>query len=386
MLRHSSPTTRSERSRPTYKDVPPTIRINERESRAKTGKHHSRNRPDPSATLRLRSRSRENRTRQRNHRGLFERAPGVQIRAKARPVTPAAISGTSPPEPEPPQTFDESLEMVIPASVDIPPSDWSQLSPELQEQGQEEEEEPILANRTMGPDRPTMVQKAYEDSSRTKAACELVQAGIMCLAQRVRTEKYETFLHILHSRNPTTPQMILRNMASIFAYSGKMTRTQAAGSYTFKVSDTVGFGLLAPTLFRHKPGFQEDTSNLYYIIHGTTSKGASRILAEELIRPGDFPMHHHPRQSGFPAYGHCSAGQKTEEATPSPSNVKQLTKKVLRTSQGCMAGFICGIYAGRYPHQKHNWTAMMKLKSFVENMALPGCNTTSSWLGRSIQQ
>ena len=89
--------------------------------------------------------------------------------------------------------------MVIPASVDIPPSDWSQLSPELQEQGQEEGE-PTPGNRTMGPDRPTMVQKAYEDRSRTKAACELVQAGIMSLAQRVRTEKYETFLHILHSR------------------------------------------------------------------------------------------------------------------------------------------------------------------------------------------
>ena len=82
-------------------------------------------------------------------------------------------------------------------------------------------------------------------------------------------------------------------------------------------------------------------------IHGTTSKGASRILAEELIRPGDFPMHQDPHQSGFPAY------QKAEEATPSPFNLKQLTKKVLRTSQGSMAAFICGIYAGRYPHQKH---------------------------------
>ena len=153
-LRHSSPTTRSERSRPTYKDVPPTILINARESLAKTGTHHSRNRPDPPATLRLRSRSRENRTRQRNYRGLFERAPRFQIRAKARPVTPAAVSGTSQPEPEPPQTIDESLEMVLPASVDIPPSDWSRLSPELQEQGQDEE--PILANRTLGPDRPTI--------------------------------------------------------------------------------------------------------------------------------------------------------------------------------------------------------------------------------------
>ena len=186
---------------------------------------------------------------------------------------------------------------MIPASIDIPPSDWSQLSPELQEQGQEEE--PTSGERTMWTDRTTMVKKAYEDPSRTKAACELVQAGIMCLAQRVRTEKYETFLRILHSRNPN------------------------------------------------------DTSNLYYIIHSTTSKGASRILAEDLIRPGDFSMHQDLHQSGFPTYGHCSTGQQAEEATLPPLKVKQLTKTILRTSQGSMAAFVCGIYAGLHPHQKH---------------------------------
>jgi len=47
--------------------------------------------------------------------------------------------------------------------------------------------------------------------------------------------------------------MILGDMASIFAYSGKMTRTQAGGSYTFKVSGSFGFGLVVPTLFRPKP-------------------------------------------------------------------------------------------------------------------------------------
>lgn len=105
----------------------------------------------------------------------------------------------------------------------------------------------------------TMVKQAYayEDPSRTKAACELVHAGIMCLAQKVRTEKFETFVRILHTRNPNTPQMILGNMASIFAYSGKMTRIQAGGSYTFKVSGSFGFGLVVPTLFRSKPGFRD---------------------------------------------------------------------------------------------------------------------------------
>lgn len=107
-------------------------------------------------------------------------------------------------------------------------------------------------------------------------------------------------------------------------------------------------------LHRHRPAFQEDTSNVYHIIPGTTSTGASRILAEELIRPGDFPMHHDPLQSGFPAYGHCSAGQKVEETTQLSHNLKQLTKKILKTSQGSMSAFICGIHSGRHSHPKHS--------------------------------
>lgn len=165
---------------------------------------------------------------------------------------------------------------------------------------------------------------------------------------------YRTFLRILHSRNPNTPQMILGNMASIFAYSGKMTRTQAGGSYTFKVSGSFGFGLLVPTLFGPKPGFRDDTSKLYHIIHGTTSKGASRILAEDLIRPGDFSMHQdHLLRSDFPTYGHCSIGKQAEEATLSPLQVKHLTKTILRTNQGSMAAFVYGIHAGLHPHQNH---------------------------------
>ena len=119
-------------------------------------------------------------------------------------------------------------------------------------------------------------------------------AGIMCLTQKVRAEKFETFLRILHTRNPNTPQMILGNMASIFAYSGKLTRTQAGGSYTFKVSGSFGFGLVVPTLFRPKPGFRDDSSKVYHIIHGTTSQGASRILAEDLIRPISFKVTFQP--------------------------------------------------------------------------------------------
>ena len=169
------------------------------------------------------------------------------------------------------------------------------------------------------------------------------------LTKFVLKHSYESYTQEIQVHH----QMILGNMASIFAQSGKMTRTQAGGSYTFKVSDTCGYGLFVPTLFRRKPGFQNDTSIKYYIIHGTTSKGASRILAEDLLRPGDFSMHHdHLLQSDFPTYGHCSIGQPAEEATLAPLKVRQLTKKILKTSQGSMAAFVCGTYAGRHPPQK----------------------------------
>ena len=280
MLRHSSPTTRSGRSRPTYQDVLPTIRINERESRANTGKHHSRNRPDPSATLRLRSRSREHRTKQRTQRGLFGRETGVQIRAKARPTTPAAGSGTPQPEPEPPQTFDDSLEMVIPASVGIPPSDWSQLSPELQEQGQEEGE-PTPGNRTMGPDRPTMVQKAYEDRSRTKAACELVQAGIMSLAKEF-VQKNTKPSYIFYTPGIQVHHRWFWGIWLLFLpILGRWHELKLLDRTPLKCPILWALDCLRLLFF--------DTNLDFKKIHGTTSKGASRVLAEELIRPGDFP-------------------------------------------------------------------------------------------------
>ena len=284
----------------------------------------------------------------------LHREHGVFIRAKARPIQTRPRSGTPQPEPEPDQTLEDVQEMIIPPAFDVPLSDWSQLSPEPAEQGQEDDEVPILREGTIWQDRPTMVKKALEDPTRTRASCELIQEDIICLTQKVGTEKYETFLRILHSRNPSTPQMILGNMASIFGQSGKMTRTQAAGSYTFKVSDACGYGLFVPTLFRQKPGFQQETTFKYYIIHGTTCTGASTILAEDLLRPGDFSMHHdHLFQSDFPPYGHCSVGLQTEEATLVPLKVRHLTKKILQTSQGAMAAFVCGTYAGRYACQNY---------------------------------
>ena len=96
-------------------------------------------------------------------------------------------SGTPQPEPEPPQTLDESFEMQIPTSIDIPLADWSQLSPEHPDHGQEDDE-PIVHEETIWQDRQTMVKKAYEDPSRTRATCELVHDGILCLTQKFALE------------------------------------------------------------------------------------------------------------------------------------------------------------------------------------------------------
>ena len=90
------------------------------------------------------------------------------------------------------------------------------------------------------------------------------------------------------------------------------------------------------------------------LLHGTTSQGASRILAEDLIRPGDFSMHQdHLLRSDFPTYGHCSMGRQAADPTLSPLQVKHLTKMILRTNQGSMAAFVYGIYTGLHPHQNH---------------------------------
>ena len=121
-------------------------------------------------STRRRSRSPRRPYRQSTTRGLFERAPGLHIQAKARPTRTRSRSGTPQPEPEPPQTVEEPFEMQIPNSTDIPLTDWSQLSPEHRDQDQDDDDdEPILQNDTIWQDRQTMVKKAYEDPRQNKS-------------------------------------------------------------------------------------------------------------------------------------------------------------------------------------------------------------------------
>ena len=140
------------------------------------------------------------------------------------------------------------------------------------------------------------------------------------------------------------------NMASIFAQSGKMSRAQAEGSYTFEVPNSLGFGLLVPTYFEMKAPFQNNDSNVYHILHGTTNKGASLILAEELIRPGDFTMHKNPAKCGYPSYGFYSAGEQAAKTIQFSYSLKELSRKILKIGKGTLPVLVGGIYTGRNPH------------------------------------
>lgn len=111
--------------------------------------------------------------------------------------------------------------------------------------------------RSLEEDWKISVQKAFDDPTRTKAPCEIPEAATPTLVQRVSKQKYDTFRQILRSRNPTTPQEVIGNMASIFAQSRKMTRTQAEDSYTFEVPNSLGFALFVPTQFSNKTSFSE---------------------------------------------------------------------------------------------------------------------------------
>ena len=139
-------------------------------------------------------------------------------------------------------------------------------------------------------------------------------------------------------------------MASIFAHSGKMTKAQAEGSYTFEVPNALGYGLFVPTYFRTKEPFQNNDSNVYHVLHGTTNKGASLILAEELIRPGDFTISRNMANCGYPSYGFYSAGEVAAKTVHFSSSIKELTRKILKIGKGTLPVFIGGIYMGRNQH------------------------------------
>ena len=178
----------------------------------------------------------------------------------------------------------ESQQVEIPPA-DVEIADWRRPSQERDEDDTHDDLMPIPSTKTMDEDWKITVQKAFDDVSRTKAPCEIPADEAIHLPNTTSRRTYNKFGDILREYNPKAPKTVIENMTSIFAKSGKMTIDQAKGSYSFEVKAMEMYGLFAPTNFRAKPPFDGNDSNVYHIVHGTTTKGASPILAEELISP-----------------------------------------------------------------------------------------------------
>ena len=268
--------------------------------------------------------------------------------AKARPERPkspeeAAPRGTSVSE------ATESQKVEIPTTTGLDGVDYMRSSQERDEETEQDEVIPIPKAVSMDEDWKISVQKAFADPTRTKAPCEIPVNEAITLSQTISKREFKSFQEKLRAKNPTTPPIVIENMASIFAQSGKMNLNQARDSYEFFVPTMRCYGLFVPTHFEPRPPSDCNDSNVYHIIHGTTNKGASAILAEELIRPRDFTMHKDLMQCGYPSYGCYSAGEVAAKTIPFSNNIAGPSRKILRIGKGTLPAKIAGIYTGRHP-------------------------------------
>ena len=170
----------------------------------------------------------------------------------------------------------DSLQVEIP-QADVEVADWRRPSQERDEEDERDDPDdlmPIPKHQPMDEDWKISVKKAFEDASRTKAPCEIPADEAITLPTTISKKIYKKFAATLREHNPKAPQMVVENMTSIFAQSGKMNLDQASGSYSFEVKSMQLFGLFVPTNFKARPPFDGNDSNVYHIVHGTTTKGA----------------------------------------------------------------------------------------------------------------
>ena len=322
-----------------------------RSSRDRHGRDSRHQQDRTTSSITLRSRSRSKRT-HRTHQSFMDRRQSIHLCPRSQFESTPAMTPSGYTEPSHSEAESAQVPIPLPAAVDQP--DWDRPSQERERIDDTEEGEdqliPIPTTRSLEEDWKISVQKAFADPTRTKAPCEIPEANTIKLDSNISKRQYESFVRILSNKNPTTPEEAIGNMASIFAHSGKMTKAQAEGSYTFEVPNALGYGLFVPTYFRTKEPFQNNDSNVYHVLHGTTNKGASLILAEELIRPGDFTISRNMANCGYPSYGFYSAGEVAAKTVHFSSSIKELTRKILKIGKGTLPVFIGGIYMGRNQH------------------------------------
>ena len=335
------------------------------------GDHEHKGRYTPRSTspshpkepmISLRSRSRTRRTDQPD-RPQGPRTGPVILRPKPG-RTPR--HGWNQPDVSASETQAESPQVEIPQ---IPQAeleaDWSRPSQEREEEEEEKEENDdenemqpndpgdqmiIPKHKPMDEDWGISVKKAFDDTSRTRAPCEIPAEHAVVLPMTISERAYNKFAAILSKCNPKAPRTVVENMTTIFARSGKMRAKQAEGSYTFEVTSLELFGLFVPTCFESKPPFDGNGTYVYHIIHGTSTKGASTILAEELIRPGDFDIKRDPAKCQYPSYGFYSAGESASKTCRFSSNIEEVSRKILKIGKGTLPVHMAGIYTGRHQH------------------------------------
>ncbi len=90
------------------------------------------------------------------------------------------------------------------------------------EEDLEEDAMPIPRPRPMDEDWTLSVKKAFDDPTRTKAPCEIPRDNQIVLQRTTSKKLFRSFQETLKAINKHTPTMVIENMASIFAQSGKM--------------------------------------------------------------------------------------------------------------------------------------------------------------------
>ena len=335
-----------------HQDPRSTVYTKDHENRGSNPQRPYATRHNKEPHISLRSRSRSRRTPPSTTSRTRSTGPtlgGIVLRPKA---LKDSFHGPDNPEVSASETG-ESQQVEIPVREEVEMADWKRPSQERDEEDDQDELMQIPKPKSMDEDWKISVQKAFDDVSRTKAPCEIPAEMAITLPHTVSKKQYNTFLDALREHNKKAPQIVLDNMTSIFAKSGQLDIKQANGSYSFEVQSMQCFGLFVPTNFKGRPPFDGNDSNVYHIIHGTTNKGASAILEEELIRPGDFTIHRDLAQCGYPSYGFYSAGEVAAKTDRFSTNIEELSRKILKIGKGTLPVQIAGIYTGRF-QKKYN--------------------------------
>lgn len=93
---------------------------------------------------------------------------------------------------------------------------------------------------------------------------------------------------------------------------------QAKLAKVFKVESLSKHGLYIPTGFQKKAPFEDDPAYNYILLHAGPERALSTALAEELVRPADWPRHSNPAQSDYPNFGYYAVGVECHRTAVAP--------------------------------------------------------------------